>query len=150
MPRQIPVVALLTAALLAGCGSDKTATPPPSREQTRSAEPAWARAPKQDGEIVVRGDASPGSHGPFTFDGRYAVRFAQVSPEDPGLDFADQTSFVARLDREAEIPDSRSVRLFHAARREGRKTVRVSGRYYVDVEFGDYPYVIRFTPATGG
>ena len=62
----------------------------------------------------MRGDASPGSHGPFTFDGRYTVRFAQVSPEDPELDFADQTSFVARLDRQAEIPDSRSVRLFRS------------------------------------
>jgi hypothetical protein len=141
------VVALLAAGVLVGCGGDQPATPPPNREQTRAAEPAWAQAPKQDGEILVRGDASPGSHGPFTFDGRYTVRFAQVSPEDPELDFADQTSFVARLDREAEIPDSRSVRLFRVARREGRKTVRLSGRYFVDVEFGDYPYVIRFTPA---
>jgi hypothetical protein len=147
VPRQRLAVALLAIAVLAGCGGGRTATPPPSREQTRAAEPAWARAPKRDGEILVRGDASPGSHGPFTFDGRYTVRFAQVSPEDPGLDFADQTSFVARLDREAEIPDSRSVRLFRVARPEGRKAVRLSGRYFVDVEFGDYPYVIRFTPA---
>ena len=130
-----------------GCGGDHKAVAPPGREATRAAEPSWAQAPKGDGEVVVRGDASPGSHGPFTFSGRYTVRFAQVSPEDPELDFADQTSFVARLDRHAEMPDSESVRLFRIARREGHKTMRLDGRYFVDVEFGDYPYVIRFTPA---
>jgi hypothetical protein len=147
VPRQTLATALLAACLVAGCGSERKQTPPPDREETRAAEPSWARLPKRDGEILVRGDASPGSHGPFSFSGRYTVRFAQVSPEDPELDFSEQTSFVARLDREAEIPDSPSVRLFRAAKREGRKSVRVDGRYFVDVEFGDYPYVIRFTPA---
>ena len=41
-----------------------------------------------------------------------------------------------------------SVRLFHAARRTGRRTLALHGRLYVDVSFGDFPYAIRFTPAT--
>jgi hypothetical protein len=147
VPRQFVGVLLLGVAITAGCGGEPAATPPPSREATRAAEPAWAQPPPGDGEVLVRGDASPGSHGPFTFNGRYTVRFAQVAPEDPELDFSQQTSFVAKLDRNAEIPDSRSVRLFRVAQREGSRRVRLSGRYFVDVEFGDYPYVIRFTPA---
>jgi hypothetical protein len=147
VPRQTALLALLAAGLVAGCGNVTKAAPPPSHKATLAAEPTWARAPKATGEVLVRGDASPGSHGPFTFDGRYTVRFAQVAPESPQLDFSQETSFVAKLDRQAEIPDSKSVKLFRAARGEGEKRVRLNGRFYVDVEFGDYPYVIRFTPA---
>jgi hypothetical protein len=147
VPRQFAALLALVVAATAGCGGERPATPPPSREATRAAEPAWAQAPVSDGEVLVRGDASPGSHGPFTFDGRYTVRFAQVAPEDPELDFAQQTSFVAKLDRNPEMSDSRSVRLFRIARREAARRMRLSGRYFVDVEFGDFPYVIRFTPA---
>jgi hypothetical protein len=141
------VILAVLVCLVAGCGSENGPAPPPSREATQAAEPAWARAPASAGEIVVRGEASPGSHGPFTFTGRYTVRFAQVAPEDPALDFTKETSFVARLDRTAELPGASSVRLFRVARGEGGRRVRVNGRYFVDVEFGDYPYVIRFTPA---
>ena len=147
MPRQSGVILAVLLCLVAGCGNENGPAPPPSREATQAAEPAWARAPAGAGEIVVRGEASPGSHGPFTFDGRYTVRFAQVAPEDPTLDFTQETSFVARLDRNAELPEASSVRLFRIARSEGARRVQLNGRYFVDVEFGDYPYVIRFTPA---
>ena len=50
----------------------------------------------------MRGDLSPASHGPYAFDGRYVVRFEQFAPEDPNVDFTDQTAFVATLDRRAE------------------------------------------------
>jgi hypothetical protein len=147
VPRQSGVILVVLMCLVAGCGSENGPAPPPSREATQAAEPAWARTPAGAGEIVVRGEASPGSHGPFAFNGRYTVRFVQVAPENPRLDFTKETSFVARLDRNAELPGASSLRLFRMARGEGARRVRVSGRYFVDVEFGDYPYVIRFTPA---
>jgi hypothetical protein len=73
-------------------GASSAAAPPPGR-------PALARAPERPGEILVSAQVSPGSHGPFALDGRYVVRFEQIAPEDPELDFATQTPFVAMLDR---------------------------------------------------
>lgn len=96
--------------------------------------------------MIVRGDASPASHGPFAFDGRYRVRFQQYAPEDPKVDFASQTSFVAALDRSAERNGPGTRRLFRVARRTGSRTLTLHGRLFVDVSFGDFPYVIRFTP----
>ena len=139
--------ALLLVALtaLAGCGgaSDSPTPPPPASE----AKVALLQAPKRPGEVIVRGDGSPESHGPFAFDGRYLVRFQQFAPEDPNMDFAGQTAFVATLDRQAEIEGPGTVKLFRAARRTGRRTVTLHGRLYVDVSFGDFPYAIRFSPA---
>ena len=143
MPRQTPLIALLAGALLGGCGGQQATAPKPSR----TAEPALARPAKRAGEIVVRGEASPQSHGPFTFRGRYTVRFEQIAPEDPSLDFRGETSFVATLDRRPEEEAADSRRLFRAARRSGTRRIKVDGRFYVDVAFGDFPYVIRFTPA---
>jgi hypothetical protein len=137
---------LLLAALatLAGCGTGvQKGTPPPT---SSSVKVALLAAPKRSGEVIVRGEVSPGSHGPFTFDGRYRVRFEQFAPEDPKLDFTDQTSFVAAADRRAEEDGDGSVRLFSDASRTGSKTVTLHGRYFVDVTFGDFPYVIRITP----
>ena len=131
-------------ALLAGCGSEAaTRTKPPDPAQ---AKVALLKAPKRAGEIIVRGDLSPASHGPYAFDGRYVVRFEQFAPEDPHVDFAAQTAFVATLDRRAEQDGPGSVRLFHAARRTGRRTLTLHGRLFVDVSFGDFPYAIRITP----
>jgi hypothetical protein len=141
--RAVPLVAALV--LLAGCGSDAATT-------TRPPDPAKARvallqAPRRPGEVIVRGDLSPGSHGPYAFDGRYVVRFEQFAPEDPRTDFTTQTPFVAALDRNAEQEGAGTVKLFHAARRTGRKTLALHGRLFVDVSFGDFPYALRFTPA---
>jgi hypothetical protein len=94
----------------------------------------------------VAGEASPATHGPYAFDGRYTVRFEQIAPEDPRLDFAAQTAFVADANRAEGQPGVGSLRLFRAAARTGRRSVRLRGRLYVDVSFGDYPYAIRFTP----
>lgn len=135
------VVALV---LLAGCGSEvATPTKPPDPAK---AKVALLQAPRRPGEILVRGDLSPASHGPYDFDGRYLVRFEQFAPEDPTVDFTAQTAFVATLDRSAEEDGPGSVRLFHAARRTSRKTVSLHGRLFVDVSFGDFPYALRFTP----
>jgi hypothetical protein len=136
---------LLALAALAGCGggADSPTPPPPASK----AKVALLQAPKRAGEVIVRGDGSPESHGPYAFDGRYLVRFEQFAPEDPNIHFAGQTAFVATLDREAELEGSGTVKLFRAAKRTGRRTVTLHGRLYVDVSFGDFPYAIRFTPA---
>ena len=137
-------LSLLSALAPTGCGSGDTEPPPPI--PTSTAKPALERAPKAAGEIIVTGDASPASHGPYRFRGEYTVRFEQHAPEDPNLDFSGATSFVATLDREAEIARGNSIALFKAARAKQTKTLRIDGRFFVDVSFGDYPYVIRFTP----
>jgi len=136
---------LLALAALAGCGggADKPTPPPPASK----AKVALLQQPKRPGEVIVRGEGSPASHGPFAFDGRYVVRFEQFAPEDPNVDFAGQTAFVVALDRRAEEDGAGSVRLFHAAKRTGRRTVALHGRLFVDVAFGDFPYAIRFSPA---
>ena len=140
--RAVPLVAALV--LLAGCGSDAaTRTKPPDPAKARV---ALLQGPKRAGEIIVRGDLSPASHGPYAFDGRYVVRFEQFAPEDPHMDFTAQTAFVATLDRNAEQDGPGSVRLFRAARRTGRNALPLHGKFFVDVSFGDFPYAIRITP----
>jgi hypothetical protein len=138
----VPLVAALV--LLAGCGSEaapRTKPPDPAK-----AKVALLQAPRRAGEIIVRGDLSPASHGPYAFDGRYVVRFEQFAPEDPHVDFTAQTAFVATIDHKAEQDGPGSVRLFRAARRTGRRTLALHGRLFVDVSFGDFPYAIRITP----
>jgi hypothetical protein len=148
--RLLALLVLLAAGLSAcggagagGPGGTAGTAPPPAR-------PALARTPARPGEVLVRGDASPRSHGPFTLRGRYTVRFEQIAPEDPELDFSTQTAFVVSLDRRAQVEDRASVRLFRAAARTGRREVSLHGRYYLDVTFGDFPYAIRFTPVARG
>ena len=144
MPCRLPLIAALV--LLAGCGSEATKpSRPPDPAKTKV---ALLQAPKRPGEVLVRGDLSPASHGPYDFDGRYVARFEQFAPEDPNLDFTTQTAFVSTLDRNAEQDGPGSVKLFHAARRTGRKTLALHGRLFVDVSFGDFPYALRFTPVS--
>jgi hypothetical protein len=140
--RWLPLIAAL--GLLAGCGAEATSRDkPPDPAKTRV---ALLEVPKRPGEVLLRGDLSPAAHGPYAFDGRYDVRFEQFAPEDPNVDFGDQTSFVATLDRRAEEQGAGSVKLFHAARRTGHRTLTLHGRLFVDVSFGDFPYAMRFTP----
>lgn len=136
-------LSLVSALVLAACGGTAE---PPAPEPTSTARPALQTAPKRSGEIVVTGDASPASHGPYDFDGTYTVRFAQYAPEDPNFDFTGATSFAAALDREAEISAADSIALFEDAAATGSRRVRATGRFFVDVSFGDFPYVVRFTP----
>jgi hypothetical protein len=135
---------LAAVVVLAGCDAEATKpTPPPSPAK---AKVALLQSPKRRGEILIRGDLTPASHGRYAFDGRYVARFQQFAPEDPNVDFADQTAFVATLDKRAEQEGDGTVKLFHAAARTGRETLTLHGRYFVDVTFGDFPYAIRFTP----
>ena len=142
--RPTPVLTTVVVAFLAGCGGGQAAAPTP--QPTSSAVPELARAPKRNGEIVIRGDLTPASHGRYEFSGDYTVRFEQYAPEDPNTDFRSATTFVTTLDREKEIAAKSSIPLFKAAARTQTRRVRIRGRYYVDAAFGDYPYVIRFTP----
>jgi len=141
--------AAAAATVVAGCGGSAAAPQPataPAGDTPRMRLLAADRAP---GEIVVRGESSPASHGPFTFDGRYSVRFEQAAPEEPDLDFGTQTAFVAMANRRAEQEGAGTIRLFSAAARTGTRRVTLRGRLYVDVSFGDFPYAIRFTPDRG-
>ena len=80
-----------------------------------------------------------------------SVRFEQIAPEDPNLDFATQTAFVATA-----RPHSPAGGRRHGAPVPRRRPHRPHGRsrrtaaYYIDVSFGDFPYAIRLTPAAAG
>jgi hypothetical protein len=140
-------LAPLALALLAGCAADPrpAATAPTHGAGARGA-PALLRAPERPGELLLGGEASPATRGPVELHGRYLIRFAQYAPEDPALDFAGQTSFVASLRQGPAGPRQRRTPLFRAAARSGERTLDLGGRYTVDVEFGDFPWVLRFTP----
>jgi len=77
--------------------------------------------------------------------GRYLVRFEQYAPEDDALDFSGQTPLTATLQPRRDDPRGAKA-LIEAAQRSGRRELDIRGRYFVDVSFGDFPYVIRFTP----
>jgi hypothetical protein len=142
-------VALL--ALAVGCGSGGgrvkgTVSVPDDRPTAAKVE--LLRAPKQPGEVIVHGDASPADHGPYTLHGRYVARFQQYAPEDPRLDFGGETPFVARLVRPSGDGPRAQRRLFRAATASGRTTVTATGSWRIEVAFGDFPYVIRLTPSS--
>lgn len=137
---------LAACVLLAGCGSGTGASGTPAATVARAPAPALVRARRGPGEVVVRGDTTPKTAGPYAFHGAYRVRFQQYAPEDPRLDFRGETAFVADLERTQGIP---ARRLFRAAAARGSRTVRLNGRFYVDASFGDYPFVLRFTPVRG-
>ena len=144
MPRRLPPTALIVlAAALTGCGSG-SAAPAPQVTHADAVPVLATRAPAA-GEILVRGEASPLTRGPYAFDGTYTVRFVQYEPAGAAVDFARQTAFVAALEHPASAGMT-AVRLFRTAAASGRTRVTVHGRYLVDVSFGDFPFAVRFTP----
>ena len=144
--RRVAIVLLLAAPVVSGCGSASPGAGGSATTAASAPAPALARAPRRPGEILIRAEATPKTAGPFTFAGTYRVRFVQYAPEDPRLDFAGETPFVAALTR----ADGSTVRrLFRAAAASGSRTVRLSGRYLVDASFGDYPFALRFTRLAG-
>jgi hypothetical protein len=139
----------MTPTVLTGCGggssTDRGATG--TAPDAQAAAPALATRPAAHGEVVVRGESSPRTHGPYTFAGRYRVRFEQYAPEDPRMDFTGQTPLTAALTpREGDTRGA--IKLFQDAARSGSRELTIRGRLYVDVSFGDFPYVLRFTPRT--
>src|SRR3954454_20785913 len=95
---------LLVVALLAGCGET-----PPSHVPTT---PAAQRQTTTRSSIVVRGDYAPDQHGPFTFSGRYAVRFVQ---RGAAVDFRREVPFTAHLEQPDAAGPPRTLKLFQAA-----------------------------------
>jgi hypothetical protein len=138
---------LLALPALAGCGSSDGGTAD-TKGTTTASLPALATRPPAAGEIVVRGEASPATHGPYALRGRYLVRFEQYAPEDAKLDFTAQTPFSATLTPRRDDPRG-AIKLVAGAARSGRRELTIQGRYFVSVDFGDFPYVIRFTPRRG-
>jgi hypothetical protein len=130
---------LVVAALIAGGCAE---------EQTDAVEtvPAGQRAATTGSAIVVRGDYGPDERGPFTFAGRYAVRFVQ---RGAGVDFGAEVPFTAHLEQPAANGPGRKVRLFQDAARAGSTEITARGRFRVVVDFGDSPYEIRFVRAAG-
>jgi hypothetical protein len=125
---------LVVATLLAcGCGQQE-------RDAVRTV-PADRRVATNGTAIVVRGDYAPDEHGPFTFRGRYDVRFTQ---RGAGVDFGAEVPFTAHLEQPDANGPGKRVKLFQAARRTGRTVITARGRYRVVVDFGDSPYEIRF------
>jgi hypothetical protein len=139
---------LLALPALAGCGGGDDGATTARTAPPRAPLPALATRPPAAGEIVVRGEASPETKGPFAFDGRYLVRFAQYAPEDAKLDFSAQTPFSATLTPRRDDPRG-ALKLVSGAAAAGRRELEIHGRYFVSVDFGDFPYVIRFTPRRG-
>lgn len=139
---------LLALALLAGCGGAHSETAAPTNTAPRAPAPVLATRPAAAGEIIVRGDASPQTHGPYVLDGRYLVRFAQYAPEDARLDFSAQTPFSASLTPRRDDPRG-AKKLIAGADASGRRELELHGRYFLSVDFGDFPYVVRFTPRNG-
>ncbi len=144
--RALTVVAVLgvSASLcLTACSSETEAPAAPKR---LVADPPLATERPAEGEFVFRGAYAPRSHKPADLRGRYLVRFQQWAPEDPKRDFEAETAFVASLVGTSGSDRGRRVRLFRTAAARGERRVDLSGRYLLEVAFGDFPYVVRFTP----
>ena len=141
------LLALAVALAVGGCGAAGHDAPVPPASAHAAIAPALLRRAPETGEILLHGEASPATHGPYALHGRYLIRFAQYAPEDPRMDFAQQTTFVVLLRPVAGGVRARARPLFRAAAATGRRTLALDGRYRVEVSFGDFPYVVRFTPA---
>ncbi|HEY0278679.1 MAG TPA: hypothetical protein VGC32_10470 [Solirubrobacterales bacterium] len=144
----LPVVLWVLLALtvvVAGCGGGGTsATPPAEAGPNAPGAPALLKRKVGKGEVMVQAEYSPHRDGPYGFDGTYLIQFAQYDPEAPKLVFGHQTPFVAYLTGTGRRP--KKIALFHAAAAGAERTMRLHGRYFVEVSFGDFPYVLRFTP----
>jgi hypothetical protein len=134
---------LALTIVIAACGG-KSATPPPAAGPSAQGAPAMLKQKVRKGEVMVDAEYSPHRDGPYRFDGTYLVRFAQYDPEAPRMSFAGQTPFVADLTGLGRRP--KKIPLFHQAAAGGKRTMRLHGNYFVEVSFGDFPYVLRFTP----
>jgi len=130
----------------AGCGGGDSTEPPPAAGPGAPNAPRLLTNAKSPGEFLFQADLSPETFGPVPLKGRYKVRFAQYAPEDAHMDFSTQTVFMAKLIKVAG-KGPKEIPLFQDAARSGQTQVTVDGSYKVDVSFGDFPFVIRLTPA---
>lgn len=143
--RALTVVVVLGVSALfpTACSSDTEAPAAPAKLVD---DPRLATERPADGELVFRGAFAPRSHKAADLRGRYLVRFQQWAPEDPARDFEAETAFVATLVGTSGADKGKRIRLFRTAAARGGRRLELSGRYLLDVAFGDFPYVVRFTP----
>ena len=143
--RSLPIALLVVVSLaLTACGSESP-EPPPTGGAGSPAAPALLKRKLRPGEVMVAAEASPQIEGPYRFAGRYRVKFVQYAPEAPGRGFADAILFVANL-LLASNSRAKPIPLFKAVVKSGERTLTISGKYLVEVAFGDFPYALRFTP----
>jgi hypothetical protein len=138
------LIVLAVATVVTGCGGQRGVTAPPAAGPQAPGAPDLLKQRVQPGEVLVDAVFSPQREGPFHLKGRYLVRFAQYAPEAPRMSFGDQTPFVAYL--AGTTPRAKKIALFHEAAARGQRTMSLNGRYFVEVAFGDFPFVLRFTP----
>lgn len=143
--RLLSLFALLLVGL-AGCGgSGESSEPPPAAGIDAPNAPQLLTDPEAPGEFLFHADFSPQTFGPVTLDGGYTVRFVQYAPEDAEMDFSSQTLFMASLVK-VSGKGPKEIPLFQDAARSGQTRVSAEGTYELEVSFGDFPFVIRFTP----
>jgi hypothetical protein len=140
----VTLLVLAAALVVTGCGGERDVTAPPAAGPQAPGAPALLKEKVRKGEVMVDAEYSPQREGPFDFKGHYLVRFAQYAPEAPRMTFGDQTPFVAYL--AGMNPRAKKIPLFHQAAARGQRTLSLNGHYFVEVAFGDFPYVLRFTP----
>ena len=148
------IVSLAALLGLAGCGSERIITQtvthtvalPPPGQAAKGA--TLAKQPPAAGEIVVSGNTSPKTFGPYDFEpGTYTFRFQQYAPGQPGFDFeTDASPFAVSLNRRPRTSAPDSQLLVNSAAKDGDNIVSITGRYYIDVTSADHSYVLRFTP----
>jgi hypothetical protein len=122
----------------------------PALEAEAVGVPDIARRPAGKGEIVIKGDEAPKTHGPYDFEpGAYDFRYAQYAPGRQ-VDFATEaSSFTAVVTRQPGKTAGDTQVLSNATARAGAGTLNLSGKLYVEVQSADYSYVMRFTPREG-
>jgi hypothetical protein len=140
----LTVMLVLGTMVVAGCGGGMSNSTPVAAGPHAPGAPPLLKRKLHKGEVMVDAEYSPQREGPFDFHGRYTVRFAQYAPEAARVNFGGQVPFVAYL--VGIDPRSKKIGLFHLATAHGQKTLTLDGRYFVEVAFGDFPYVLRFTP----
>lgn len=149
--------ATLAAVLaLAGCGSERILTQtvtrtvaiPAAVQHGSSSTPTLAKKPPGPGEVLVSGNTSPKTLGPYEFEpGTYTFQFEQFAPDAPGLDFSTEASpFAVSINRKPRTAAPDSQLLVNSAEPRGDNIVSLSGSYYIDVTSADHSYVLRFTP----
>jgi hypothetical protein len=148
--------ALLAAVLaLAGCGGERIITQTvtrtvavPTAVRSGGAQPSLAKKAPGPGEVLVSGNTSPKTFGPYDFEpGTYTFQFQQTAPDAPGLDFTtDASPFAVSINRKPRTTAPDSQLLVNSAEARGDNIVSLTGRYYIDVTSADHSYVLRFTP----
>ncbi|MFL5884444.1 MAG: hypothetical protein ACJ77M_05190 [Thermoleophilaceae bacterium] len=156
MLRVVPPVALgiAVAAGLGACGSTHVLTQTVTQQVTApqvpkdvGSTPGLLRQARRPGEILVQGNTSPKSFGPYDFEpGLYTFRFEQYAPGISGIDFAtDASSITVALNRKPRVSAADSELLVNATQKQGDNNIYASGKYFVDVTSADYSYVLTFT-----